>query len=81
MSGRARVAPANPVIINAGIISKVLIVEFADGRELQVPLSWFPRLEAASASARMDLRILPHGVGIHWPQIDEDLSARGLLIS
>lgn len=56
-----------------------LIVRLADGRSLSVPLAWFPRLLHATQSQRANWRIVGGGFGIHWPDIDEDLSAEGLL--
>jgi hypothetical protein len=56
-----------------------LIVAFVDGRTLSVPLVWYPRLLHASPEQRSDWRLIADGEGIHWPQIDEDLSAAGLL--
>lgn len=56
-----------------------LIVQLADGRSLSVPLAWFPRLLHATQSQRANWRIVGGGFGIHWPDIDEDLSAEGLL--
>jgi hypothetical protein len=56
-----------------------LIVQLADGRSLSVPLAWFPRLLGATHSQRANWRIIGGGFGIHWPDIDEDLSSEGLL--
>jgi hypothetical protein len=56
-----------------------LIVAFVDGRTLSVPLVWYPRLLHASPEQRSAWRLIADGEGIHWPQIDEDLSAAGLL--
>jgi Protein of unknown function (DUF2442)/Uncharacterized protein conserved in bacteria (DUF2188) len=56
-----------------------LIVAFIDGRTLSVPLVWYPRLFHASPEQRSDWRLIGDGDGVHWPQIDEDLSAAGLL--
>ena len=55
------------------------IVSLADGRELSVPYAWFPSLLYASPEQRADYRLIGNGIGIHWPQIDEDLSTAGLL--
>jgi hypothetical protein len=57
-----------------------LVVHLEDGRTLHVPLEWFPRLRDATDAQRSDFRLIGRGVGIHWPQIDEDLSVRGLLL-
>jgi hypothetical protein len=56
-----------------------LVVAFVDGRTLSVPLVWYPRLLHASTEQRSDWRLIGDGEGVHWPQIDEDLSAAGLL--
>ena len=56
-----------------------LIVVLTDARRLAVPLAWFPRLLRATREERDHFEILGEGVGIHWPDIDEDLSVAGLL--
>jgi hypothetical protein len=56
-----------------------LTVDLADGRRLIVPLVWFPRLLHATADQRRNWRLLGDGQGIHWPDVDEDLSVSGLL--
>ena len=56
-----------------------LIVDLQDGRRLSVPLVWFPRLLRATPDQRAKWELLGQGQGIHWPQIDEDLSVQGLL--
>jgi hypothetical protein len=56
-----------------------LIVVLADGRTLSAPLVWFPRLLRATAEQRKHWRLIGDGEGIHWPDIDEDLSVAGLL--
>ncbi len=56
-----------------------LAVVLKDGREISAPLEWFPRLKAASPAQREEWESSAAGYGIHWPQIDEDLSVRGLL--
>lgn len=57
----------------------VMRVALIDGRTLEVPLAWFPRLHNATPAERSDLRLIGGGIGIHWPQLDEDLSVEGLL--
>jgi uncharacterized protein DUF2442 len=54
-------------------------VTLVDGRELSVPLSWFPRLKNASPSQRKQWELIGGGIGIHWPLIDEDISIENLL--
>jgi hypothetical protein len=56
-----------------------LRVSLTDGRTLTVPMAWFPRLAHASSSERADYQLLGEGEGIHWPQVDEDISVAGLL--
>jgi len=56
-----------------------LTVLLADGRKISVPLAWFPRLLHATEDQRRNLELLGDGEGIHWPEIDEDLSVAGLL--
>jgi hypothetical protein len=57
----------------------VLSVLLMDGRKISVPLVWYPRLLAANRSQRLNWKIAGGGYGIHWPDIDEDLSTEGLL--
>jgi hypothetical protein len=56
-----------------------LCVLLADGRRISVPLTWFPRLLRATPQQRSRFEILGDGQGIHWQEIDEDLSVDGLL--
>ena len=56
-----------------------LIVNLKDGRTISVPLAWFPRLLKATPAERSNWELLGEGEGIHWPDIDEDLSVAGLL--
>ena len=58
---------------------KELHVRLTDGRTVSAPLSWFPRLLKATAAQRGNFRIIARGEGIHWPDVDEDLSIAGLL--
>ena len=54
-----------------------LIVTLRDGRRIATPLAWYPRLDRASPGQRANYDIMP--MGIHWPDIDEDLSIAGML--
>jgi len=56
-----------------------LIVLLVDGRRLSVPLAWFPALVRATPEQRQRFELLGDGEGVHWPDIDEDLSVAGLL--
>ena len=57
----------------------MLSVDLADGRTITVPLVWYPRLLDATPEQRKNWQIVGAGYGIHWPDVDEDLSTEGLL--
>ena len=61
------------------LTSKELIVHLVDGRKMEVPLGWFPKLLKATVRQRNRYRLIGNGIGVHWPDIDEDLSISGLL--
>jgi len=61
-------------------LEQELVVSLEDGRVVHVPLEWFPRLRDATEAQRKEWRLVGGGIGIHWPQVDEDLSVRGLLM-
>ncbi|MCG6552081.1 MAG: DUF2442 domain-containing protein [Candidatus Magnetominusculus sp. LBB02] len=56
-----------------------LSVDLSDGRTIVVPIGWFPRLSYASSKERQNWRLIGGGHGIHWVDIDEDISVEGLL--
>jgi hypothetical protein len=56
-----------------------LSVDLVDGRTVTVPLAWYPRLLHADPSQRSNWELSGGGYGIHWPEIDEDLSSEGIL--
>jgi hypothetical protein len=58
---------------------KMMHVRLRDGREISVPLEWFPRLREASPKERKNWRLIGRGIGIHWPDLDEDISVSALL--
>jgi hypothetical protein len=65
--------------VDVSVDASSLRVVLADGRELSVPLEWFPRLRDATAEQRKRWRLIGRGQGIHWPDVDEDISVAGLL--
>lgn len=65
--------------VDVKVTSDQLFVVLADGRELAAPLAWFPRLSNASEAQRKNWRLIGRGQGIHWPDIDEDISVASLL--
>ena len=72
---------ANPgeQVTDVALTKDRLIVDLADGRSISVPLAWFPRLLHATSQERKNWEIAGAGYGIHWPDVDEDLSVEGLL--
>jgi len=68
-----------PLAIAVAVSDTHLRVTLDDGRELSVPVEWFPRLRDASNTDRANWRLIGRGEGIHWPALDEDISVRGLL--
>ena len=68
-----------PLAQDVRVTEDELIVPLVDGRTISVPLVWFPRLLHASPQQRSRFELLGDGEGIHWPEIDEDISVAGLL--
>ena len=64
---------------NVTVAEDTLSVDLSDGRTISVPLAWFPRLQHASPEERKNWRLIGKGRGIHWEEIDEDISVEGLL--
>jgi hypothetical protein len=69
----------DPRVADVDVSDTTLSVLLRDGRRISAPLSWFPRLASASPEARVVWEPSAAGHGIHWPNIDEDLSIEGLL--
>ena len=67
------------ILTEVSFADEVLQVFLSDGREIRVPLEWFPKLRDASPEERLHWRLIGKGIGIHWPDLDEDLSLEGLL--
>ena len=68
-----------PLVTNVRFSDVVMEVALEDGREISVPIDWFPRLRDANPTQRANWRLIGRGEGIHWPDVDEDISAYGLL--
>lgn len=62
------------------VTSDALAVDLSDGRSITVPLAWYPRLMHATESERQNWRLVGKGSGIHWEELDEDISVEGLLL-
>ncbi len=69
----------DPLAIDVSFTVHQLRVVLADGREILVPLLWFPRLQKATQEQRKDWRLIGGGIGIHWESVDEDISVETLL--
>jgi len=61
------------------VTEDTLVVDLVDGRTITVPLTWYPRLAYGTAAERTRWRFIGEGEGIHWPELDEDISIEGLL--
>lgn len=70
---------ADERVVDVKFTRDTLSVDLRDGRTITVPLAWYPRLFNATAAQRKNWRVAGGGYGIHWPDIDEDLSTEGLL--
>ncbi len=68
-----------PLAIEVACTDDSLNVVLADGREIAVPLIWFPRLQNATSDQRREWRLIGGGIGIHWESVDEDISVESLL--
>jgi len=68
-----------PNVESVTVTKDTLRVDLSDGRTISVPLSWFPRLVHATLAERSNWRLIGKGHGVHWPDIDEDISVGGLL--
>ena len=66
-------------VLRVAITEDTLSVDLADGRSISVPLAWYPRLVHGTPGERRNWRIIGDGEGIHWPDLDEDLSVEGLV--
>ena len=79
MSSSALAEGADIRIRAVSVSEAELTVALMDGRTITVPLAWYPRLAAATPEQRANWEMAGAGYGIHWPELDEDLSTEGLL--
>jgi hypothetical protein len=77
MSSLAIKFDARATVVSFNEVS--MCIKLVDGREIIVPLEWFPRLRDATVAQRNNYRLIGDGIGIHWDDLDEDLSVVGLL--
>ena len=71
--------PTSAVAQSVKFDDEMMHVSLADGRIISVPIIWFSSLRGATKAERENLEISPAGIGIHWPDLDEDLSVAGLM--
>lgn len=75
---QTEIAIPNPIGVE--VSADALTIELQDGPTLTAPLGWYPRLARATAAERKRWRLIGSGTGIHWEDIDEDISVEGLLL-
>ena len=68
-----------PRAVDVKVTKDTLTVELSDGRTISVPLQWYPRLVYATPEERNNWRLIGNGEGIHWEDLDEDISVEGLI--
>lgn len=79
MSSSTQAEAADIRVRDVSVTADELSVALMDGRTITVPLAWYPRLANAAPEQRAHWEIAGAGYGIHWPDVDEDLSTEGLL--
>lgn len=70
---------SDPIAVAVDVSDTMLRLTLSDARELAVPLPWFPRLQEATPEQRQNWQPIGRGHGLHWPDVDEDISIRALL--
>ena len=79
MSSSAQAKGADIRVRDVAVSEDELTVSLMDGRTITAPLAWYPRLVAGTPEQRARWEVAGGGYGIHWPELDEDLSTEGLL--
>ncbi len=79
MSTSGAASPTAVLAVDVSFTDDQLRVQLSDGREIAVPLEWFPRLRDANPEQRRHWRLIGRGVGLHWEDLDEDVSVSALL--
>ena len=73
-------AEVHAQVTGVAVSNQQIAAELADGRTIVVPLLWFPRLRHGTAKERKNWRLIGQGEGIHWPDLDEDVSVQNLVL-
>jgi hypothetical protein len=68
------------VLQNVSLTDDALVIDLADGRTVSVPIAWYPRLLHSTPEERSNWRLIGKGEGIHWPDVDEDVSVANVLL-
>ena len=68
-----------PEATSAKVEDEALVVELSDGRSIRAPIAWYPRLLHASEAERQNVRLIGHGRGLHWPDVEEDISVESIV--
>ena|SRR5688500_4452639 len=68
-----------PLVQSVSVTRDSIVVDLIDGRTVSAPLAWYPRLSHGSEAERSNWRLIGKGEGIHWPDLDEDISVGNLL--
>lgn len=68
-----------PTATSARVVDDALVIELADGRTITAPIAWYPRLLHATSAERDNLRLIGKGHGIHWPDVEEDISVESVV--
>ena len=79
MPGRSTAAASEPLIKTVRVSEEEIMAVLTDGRTITVPLAWSWRLSEATPDQRANFRLIGAGEGVHWPDIDEDVSVWGML--
>jgi uncharacterized protein YuzE len=66
-------------ILSVSVSDLEITAEISDGRRVSIPIAWFPRLLNATESQRNNFKLISLGAGIHWPDVDEDISVRAFV--
>ena len=72
-------AKSYPAIVSVRVNQDTVTASMSDGREVSIPIAWFPRLATATKDQLGKFEISPSGYGIHWPDVDEDISVKAFL--
>jgi hypothetical protein len=68
-----------PAVTNVTVTDEAVAFQLSDGRSVSAPLAWYPRLSHGTLAERMHWRLIGRGEGVHWPDLDEDISVEGVL--